>query len=536
MIDDANSPTRRYPNSRFRDLSPDKYRYYPQTPELYARSTCFHNNILDVDESTRGFIAEGSGGVARKGSYVKNGVRMDGVIKLVLKEKMSYEDLKEVKVALEVQRVVPDYVIETNILERCDILNSGNMPDNVNASKDLLLIGMERGINSVAGEINQRLSVDHLQQLIKQSLKACYEFNCAGFFHRDIKPENMVVVERKGRQEAVLIDFGETVYMSHVEDYSTGIFRNYSTNPPFDAMYLGLFFLNDANNSNVRKYILNKLQRYYTILKHLEPRFDSINSRFFDHYRLSTPLATFQRLQKKLDLEITKKYLRKHTNRVNFYRNLFNNSIIRGFTYDEAGFQLLKNSSIQEDILQKKQQELQQRIMINKQKKKQQDILKQEEFLKKKQEEILQKKQQELLQEELLQQRIMINRQKIKQQQQEELGEENINFLKKKEAYLKRKRFLGKRSPIRSPKNSPSWRNYRSASPVKISSGEIPSGEFREKSPSPVKKFKKEKVYPVFRKSPLDLKSPKKPKTKKRYLTPNNSISPPPFKRLRIHD
>ena len=142
----------------------------------------------------------------------------------------------------------------------------------------------------------------------------------------------------------------------------------------------------------------------------------------------------------------------------------------------------------------------------------------------------------------------MIN---IKQQQQEELGEENINFLKKKEAYLKRKRFLGKRSPIRSPKrspirspirspkrsptrspkNSPSWRNYRSASPVKIS-----SGEFREKSPSPVKKFKKEKVYPVFRKSPLDLKSPKKPKTKKRYLTPNNSISPPPFKRLRIHD
>ena len=46
---------RRYPNSRFSKLSPDKYKYYPQV-EVYARSTCLHNNILNVDET-----AEGSG-------------------------------------------------------------------------------------------------------------------------------------------------------------------------------------------------------------------------------------------------------------------------------------------------------------------------------------------------------------------------------------------------------------------------------------------------------------------------------------------
>ena len=355
MIDDAYSPERKYQNSRFRDLSPDRYQHYPQTPEIYARSTCFHNNIMDVDESTSGFIAEGSGGVARKGIYVKNGVRMNGVIKLVLKKKMSYFDLQEVKIALEVQRVVPDYVIETNILERCDILDSITMPDLINTEKDLLLIGMEQGINSVAGEIKRGLSEDNLKQLIKKSLKACYEFNCAGFFHRDIKPANMVVVERKGRQEPVLIDFGETVYMSTVYDYSTGIYRNYNTTkPPFDAMYLGLFFLRDVNNLNVSIYTIKKLQRYYEILMHLEPRFKEINSRIFDHYSLNTPLEIFKEFRKNmnftLDLEKTEKYLRKHTDRVNFYRNSFNNSMIKEFTYDEAGFQLLKNSFIQETL------------------------------------------------------------------------------------------------------------------------------------------------------------------------------------------
>ena len=578
MIDDPNSPIRRFPNSRFSKLSPDKYKYYPQA-EVYARSTCLHNNILNIDETTNGLIAEGSGGVARRGTFVvpSTGVRIDGVVKLVLKEKMSSEDLNEVKSALEVQRVVPDYVIQTYILERCDILNSSNRPDKVNAIKDLLLIGMERGINSVAGQLNKQAGDIHLKQLIKQSLKACYEFNCAGFFHRDIKPENMVVVERQGRQRAVLIDFGETVYMSQVLDYSTGRYNQYTSNPPFDTMYLGLFFLKEVGKKSspqVRNYILKKLQRYYEILMRLEPRFVNINSRFFDHYRLHEPFATFQKLQRYPGDEITNNYFIKHNDRVHFYRTKFNDSIIRGFTNNEAGFRLLKNTfnastnelligSSNEEMRKKQQLDLEKRIIINRQKRKEEERV----FLQKKLEEervFLQKKQQldlEIRKQED-QERIILQKtqEKEKRRVQNLKEEENINFLQKKAEYLKRrfpwkqenkhlersperspqKVYLPKtperspqnvylptnpeRSPERSPKvylqersvRSPSWRNYKTRSPSPV-----------------VHQSKHEKVHPIFRKSPLGLKSPKKPKPKKRYLTPRKSASPPPSKRLR---
>ena len=356
MIDDPNSPKRKYPNSRFGNLSPKKNK-----SKFYVRSTCLHNDILNVEENPSSIMGEGAYGVARKGNFVKNGAHITGVIKLVLKDKGNYENLNEVKIALEAQRVVPDYVIQTYILERCDILNSIILPDNVNTTTDLLLIGMERGINTVEDEIFRGLSVDNLKQIIKKSLKACYEFNCAGFFHRDIKPNNMVVVERKGKQEAVLIDFGATVYMSHVYDYSTGIYNQYTTNPPFDAMYLGLFFLKNVNmfqinNDNefliIENYILKKLHRYYDILMQLEPKFALINKRYFNSYSLQSTLKKLLAIFKKfrnIPDEIKKIYLEKHSKRVEFYRSKFNNSIIRNFTHDEEGFQILKILSKSEE-------------------------------------------------------------------------------------------------------------------------------------------------------------------------------------------
>ena len=566
MIDDPNSPIRRFPNSRFSKLSPDKYKYYPQA-EVYARSTCLHNNILNVDETTSGLIAEGTGGVARQGSFIvpSTGVRINGVVKLVLKEKMFSEDLNEVKIALEVQRVVPDYVIETYILERCDILKTSDLPDKVNSLKDLLLIGMERGIDSVAGQLKNLAGENYnLTQLIKQSLKACYEFNCAGFFHRDIKPENMVVVERQGRQRAVLIDFGETVYMSRVEDYSRGTYTQYTSNPPFDAMYLGLFFLKDF--PQVKNYILKKLQRYYDILMRLEPRFVNINSRFFDHYKLHVPLATFQRLQRYPGDAITDKNFMKHNERVHFYRNKFNDSIIRGFINNEAGFRLLKNTVnagsnefLEEERRKKQQQEIQrkeeERVFL--QQKQQQEIL---DLEKRKQED----------QERIFLQKTQEKEKRRGQNLKIKLEEENINFLQKKAVYLKR-RFPWKqenkhtkrsperspersqkrspeRSPERSPKRSPNRSPKRSPESSQGSSPEnklkvIPSPipvrspswrNYKTRSPSPLVHLpNNEKVHPIFRKPPLGLKSPKKPKLKKRYLSPYKSASPPPYKRLR---
>ena len=348
IVDDPNSPNRIYPNSRFKLLSPNRLAY---GPELYARSTCLHNSIIDIDETAGGFIAEGSGGVSRRGTFFKNGVRVDGVIKLILKNSSSYGELNEVKIALEVQRVVPDYVIETNILERCQILDSKILPDRVNRFNNLLLIGMERGIDSVHNQISR---TSNLKKLIQQSFKACYEFNCAGFFHRDIKPANMVVVERKGKQKVVLIDFGKTVYMSQVQNQTTGRYKQYTTNPPFDAMYIGLFFLmyvNDLkylNNNDlliITTYIFKKLQRYFEILKVLEPKFVDINVNIFHHYRLDEPLDTFLRYRSNTIRPDAHNYLKKHHNAVNFYRSIFNNALIRGFTNTEAGFQLLKNSS-----------------------------------------------------------------------------------------------------------------------------------------------------------------------------------------------
>ena len=316
-------------------------------PKVNARSTCLHNKILDVDETREGYIAEGSGGVARKGTYVKNGVRVDGVIKLILKNKMSYDDINEVKVALEVQRVVPGYVIQIDILERCEVLDSEILPDKVNKENDLLLIGMERGIDSVAKLCNRavkgKFPENELKELIKQSLKACYEYNCAGFFHRDIKPGNMVVVERQGKKQAVLIDFGYTTYMSNVENYTTHGFRQYTHNPPFDAMYLGLFFLNDVGgvSPQIKDYIIKKLQRYYEILNVLERDFVRINSRFFFHYGLEKPLETFLAVEEYPGNEIAAKYLKIHHNTVKGYLKKFNKSLIQGYTDDERGFKLL---------------------------------------------------------------------------------------------------------------------------------------------------------------------------------------------------
>ena len=65
----------------------------------------------------------------------------------------------------------------------------------------------------------------------------------------------------------------------------------------------------------ITTYIFKKLQRYFEILKVLEPKFVDINVNIFHHYRLDEPLDTFLRYRSNTIRPDAHNYLKKHENK-----------------------------------------------------------------------------------------------------------------------------------------------------------------------------------------------------------------------------
>ena len=122
---------------------------------------------------------------------------------------------------------------------------------------------MEKGISDL-NKYFKTLKGDELIGIISDAMDACDMMNRAGYLHNDIKPQNMIVNNRNGIIKPLLIDFGLTQYLP-----------NKFSNPPIDALLLGLIILNFqfdwqiSNRHDFNKKILLLIQKYELIIKKL---------------------------------------------------------------------------------------------------------------------------------------------------------------------------------------------------------------------------------------------------------------------------
>ena len=265
----------------------------------YARNTCIRNKEYDVDISPGGFVGMGSFGVARTGKYIslKDGKIKDGIIKVIVARKHKnklHGELQEIKIGIEASMMCPEAVVDVELLNRCDVLAGLNYSaDKVNQSEDLIIIGMEKGI-----DLNKYIQVNYkntnkIVKVAMSAIEACDRFNLHGFFHNDIKQTNIIVVKRNNIDTAVLIDFGKTEYMNSIRYLGANkkyVVRDFSLiNPPFDSFYLSLMLFGQSN------IFFDILLKYYFILLACGITQDELEKIYtsFAHYNLQKKLFKF---------------------------------------------------------------------------------------------------------------------------------------------------------------------------------------------------------------------------------------------------
>lgn len=261
--------------------------YFERNPdrEYYIKNSCIHNDLLDIDESEEGYIAQGKCGVVRKGWFISaDGSRKDVILKIFISSILNTVELEEIKYAIELNKLMPDYVIKILFIEKCDLLNS-ETGDNVNGKKEIIILGMEQGISNLSSYL---LSVEHnlheFERVLSLALDACDSINRSGYFHRDIKPANVVIVNRNGINVPVLIDFGAMCYMSNIDQ----LYNLSDRNPPLDCFYLSLHILYMFEKiKHLRPLCLHYAFKFYRILRFYIPgdiHIKNINTFFFNHY------------------------------------------------------------------------------------------------------------------------------------------------------------------------------------------------------------------------------------------------------------
>jgi len=275
-IDDLHV-NRIFPNKKILDL-------YGDLPPKnisndFVRNTCLHNNSLNVDESLSGKIGRGSFGVTRKATYRSiDGSIKNGLIKIIVLSDARPADILELKYLIELNKLIPDHVVGIELIERCDLLKTEINDDLIN-NKQILLIGMERGISDLHNFL-KTLKGDAFIEIISEAMDACDMMNRAGYLHDDIKPANMIVNNRNGIIKPLIIDFGLSKYLP--EKFG---------NPPIDALLLGLFMLkyqmdyHISDRHGFNKKILLLIQKYELIIKKLGASLKFVKSQAIRHLK-----------------------------------------------------------------------------------------------------------------------------------------------------------------------------------------------------------------------------------------------------------
>ncbi|MCR9159979.1 MAG: protein kinase domain-containing protein [Nannocystaceae bacterium] len=99
-----------------------------------------------------------------------------------------------------------------------DVVDFGTLPDGRMWSAMELLEG-----RSLADEIDEGpMSVERTVALLRMACKGLHAAHCKGVVHRDIKPDNMMLIERRGRERLVLVDFGIATSESAPNDERCG--------------------------------------------------------------------------------------------------------------------------------------------------------------------------------------------------------------------------------------------------------------------------------------------------------------------------
>jgi tRNA A-37 threonylcarbamoyl transferase component Bud32 len=273
--------------------------------QYYARNTCFHNDEFTIDERLESYNGSGSSGVVRDGEYISsNGTIKSGSIKVFISNKINIRrDLLELKIGIEANRLVHNSVAEIEFVNKCDLLTSDIIPDEISSTNEIMIIGMEKGLNDVRVELNKHTNnIKKFNSIISKAAKACDMFNKYGFFHRDIKLENMIMVNRNGIRYPVLIDFGHTTYMDAIHNLINGKIvyvdlSDFNQNPPLDAFYLCLdIYSRYYKYHNLRSIIFELTYKYYIIIRKLgldDDIIKNINKNTFDNYNLGSSMILF---------------------------------------------------------------------------------------------------------------------------------------------------------------------------------------------------------------------------------------------------
>ena len=305
-----------FPNKKIWDLYGGKFPPRHINPNFF-RNTCLHNNSLDVDESSKGVIGRGSYGVTRKATYrSRDNTIRNGLIKIIELSNYRPDDILELKYMIELNKLIPDHVVGIELIERCDLLKFAR-GDNIINEKQILLIGMEKGISDLDNYLKTQLKVvgddSEFIRLISESMDACDMMNRVGYFHSDIKPENIIVNNRNGIIKPLIIDLGFSMYIPPKFE-----------NPPFDAVLLGIFilkFIKDwkvFDRENVIKQILILVKKYQIISSRLGVstiEFSNFATRYLNGYKLGDIYSRLDSLYKKYgikDRELTDYEYRKY--------------------------------------------------------------------------------------------------------------------------------------------------------------------------------------------------------------------------------
>lgn len=248
-----------------------------QQTNKFLRNTCTNNS----DFLLANRLGAGSYGVVYDARFESNGTTINGAVKFMYEAQKS-DSLDEIKIGIELNNNAPDCSIRHYFLDKCDILTSPNH-DYISARDDILMIGMEKGINDLTGPL---LRTCNDPNVLAAAVLSMDKFNAAGFFHKDIKPHNMVTVVRRNQNFYIPIDYGMTGYIA-----DSPYLRNKS-NPPIDVFHLILFILQNSTGSRSPAFNneLNQLLIfYYIVLRRLGVSSADIAacSHTFNHYNLN---------------------------------------------------------------------------------------------------------------------------------------------------------------------------------------------------------------------------------------------------------
>jgi serine/threonine protein kinase len=258
-------------NKSIRKLYKKKHPKILQIKDMYIRNTCLHNKIFNVDEKK--YISEGSYGVTYLSDFIHaDGEYKDGIVKLLVQKNSNLNVLLELKYLIELNRMIPESVVKLELIERCEIIESGGKSDIVNKQENFIIIGMEKGICDLYDYYKKIENDDNeFMRISSLVMEACNSMNFVGYYHGDIKPSNIIIAARNRINVPLIIDFGFTRYMN-----TSGVLSSF---PPVDSILFGLHVLKKLKLTNKENLIFRVnllINKFYLVMLKL-----GVSDKFF---------------------------------------------------------------------------------------------------------------------------------------------------------------------------------------------------------------------------------------------------------------